>query len=283
MSRSRFLGAGLAATAAMLFSHGASAQAYIPPEFDQGINMAGAGVFSVPDFYGSDKYQAAGAGLVHYNFDAYGYPMYAQFVGSEFRLNVSPMREWNAGPLIRWRDRRDDVDDGVVKRMQRIPSATEIGGFVAYTMPLDANPQHKVVFTGDVSWNTTGVYDGATGNIRATYFHPFPQQVMGYSVLGALGVDLFFAGDHFNDRYFGVHGADLLLYPERAGVPYTAKSGLTSIKVPFMLSSQVDRNWLVMVAGSYERLLNDAADSPVVQRHGNENQWTIGIAASYLF
>lgn len=284
MSTSRFLGAGLAAAAAMLFSQGTYAQAFIPPEFDQGINMAGAGVFSVPDFYGSDKYGAAGAGLIHYNFDAMGYPMYVQFVGSELRLNISPTREWHVGPLVRWRDRRDnDVDNGIIKRMQTIPRATEIGGFAAYDLPLDANPQHKVVFTGDVSWNTTGVYNGATGNLRATYFHPFPQQLMGYSVLGALGVGLFFAGDHFNDRYFGVHGADLLLYPERAGVPYTAKSGLTSIKVPFMLSSQVDKNWLVMVAGRYERLLNDAADSPIVQRHGNENQWTVGIAASYLF
>jgi outer membrane scaffolding protein for murein synthesis (MipA/OmpV family) len=285
MTTSKLLGAGLAATAAMLFSQGALAQSEgIQPEFDAGTNMVGAGIFSIPDFYGSDKYKAAGAPLIHYNFDAWGYPMYVQFIGNELRLNVSPVQEWRGGPLMRFRQRRDDdVDNGTVKRMQPIPSATEIGGFVAYHLPLDQNPLHKVVFTGDVTWNTTGVYNGATGNIRATYFHPFEGGMMGYPLLGSVGFGLFFASDHFMDRYFGVHGRDLLLYPELGGRPYTAKSGLASIKVPFMLSSQVDKNWLVMVAGRYEHLLEDAKDSPIIDRHGNENQWTIGIAASYLF
>jgi outer membrane scaffolding protein for murein synthesis (MipA/OmpV family) len=269
----------------MMFSHGAWAQSdALQTDFDPQKNMVGGGIFSIPDFYGSDKYKAAGAPLIHYNFDAWSYPMYVQFIGSELRLNVSPDQQIVGGPLLRFRQRRDDdVENETVKRMQPIPSATEIGGFVSYNLPLDANPQHKVVFTGDVTWNTTGVYNGATGNIKATYFHPFEGGVMGYPLLGAVGFGLFFASDHFMDRYFGIHGRDLLLYPERGGRPYTAKSGLASIKVPFMLSSQVDKNWLVMVAGRYERLLEDAADSPIVKNHGSENQWTIGIAASYLF
>jgi outer membrane scaffolding protein for murein synthesis (MipA/OmpV family) len=285
MTKSKLLGAGLAATAAMMFSQGAFAQAGgVAPEFDAGKNMVGAGIFSIPDFYGSDKYKAAGAPVIHYNFDAWGYPMYVQFIGNELRLNVSPVQDWVGGPLLRFRQRRDDdVDNEVVKRMMPVPSATEIGGFVSYNLPLDANPQHKVVFTGDVTWNTTGVYNGATGNLKATYFHPFEGGVGGYPLLGAVGFGLFFASDHFMDKYFGVRGSDLLLYPERGGVPYIAKSGLASIKIPFMLSSQVDKNWNVMVAGRYEHLMEDAKDSPIVKQHGSDSQWTIGIAAAYVF
>jgi outer membrane scaffolding protein for murein synthesis (MipA/OmpV family) len=285
MNRSKLLGAGLAATAAMMFSQGAFAQvAGVEPEFDVMTNMIGLGVAGTPDFYGSDKQKGAAVPLIHYNFDAWGYPMYVSFIGNEIRLNVSPDPQWHAGPLMRFRQRRDDdVESDVVGRMRPIPGATEVGAFAEYTMPLDTNPQHKVVFTGDVSWNTTGVYDGATGNLRATYFHPFGDKVMGYSLLGSIGFGMFFASDHFNDRYFGVHGTDVLLYPERGGVPYTAESGLTSIKIPFSLSSRVNNNWMVILAGRYEKLLNDAKDSPVVQRHGDDNQWTIGIGASYLF
>jgi outer membrane scaffolding protein for murein synthesis (MipA/OmpV family) len=101
--------------------------------------------------------------------------------------------------------------------------------------------------------------------------------------VGSVGFGFFLASDHFNDRYFGVHGRDVALFPERGGRPYTAQSGLTSIKIPFSLTSQVDPNWLITFGGRYERLLNDAKDSPVVQRHGNENQWIVGIAASYTF
>jgi outer membrane scaffolding protein for murein synthesis (MipA/OmpV family) len=284
MTKSKLVGAGLAATAAMMLSHGASAQEIIPLQFTGETNLVGLGVFSVPDFYGSDQNKGAGAPLVHYNFDAWGNPLYVQVIGPEIRLNVVPRKDWRAGPLIRWRGRRDDeVDSEVVKRMDPIASATELGAFVAYHMPLDANPLHKVVFQGDVTWNTNGVYDGATGNIRATYYHPFPSGLAGKPLLGTIGFGLFMASDHFNDRYFGIHGRDLLLYPERGGVPYTASSGLTSIKIPFTLSSQIDPKWLITFGGRYEKLLNDAKDSPVVQRHGSEDQWTLGIAASYLF
>jgi outer membrane scaffolding protein for murein synthesis (MipA/OmpV family) len=284
MTKSKLLSAGFAATAAMMFSHGASAQEIIPLQISEDTNVIGLGVFSVPDFYGSDKNEAAVAPIIHYNFDAWGNPMYVQVIGPEIRLNVVPRKDWRAGPLIRWRNRRDDdVDNNVVKRMQPIASATEIGGFVAYHMPLDANPLHKVVFTGDVTWNTNNVYDGATGNVRATYYHPFEAGLGGKPLLGSIGFGLFFASDHFNDRYFGVHGTDVALFPERGGIPYTAESGVTSIKIPFTLSSQVDPSWLITFGGRYEKLLGDAKDSPVIERHGNDSQWTLGIAASYLF
>ena len=284
MNRSKLLGAGLAATAAMIMSHSATAQEIIPLEPTGETNLVGLGVFSVPDFYGSDKNDGAVAPLLHYNFDAWGNAMYVQVIGPEIRLNLSPRKDVRYGPLLRWRQRRDDdVDNDVVARMRPIASATELGAFVAYHMPLDANPLHKVVFTGDVSWNTNGVYDGATGNVRATYFHPFASGMMGKPLLGTIGFGLFFASDHFNDRYFGIHGTDVLLYPERGGIPYTAESGLTSIKIPFTLSSQVDPNWLITFGGRYEKLLGDAKDSPIIERHGNDSQWTLGIAASYLF
>jgi outer membrane scaffolding protein for murein synthesis (MipA/OmpV family) len=287
MKKSRVLGAGLAATAAMLFSHGAWAQSEaVQPETDPNTNMAGAGVFAVPDWYGSSSHSAAGAPLVHYNFDAWGYPMYVQFIGNTLRLNVSPVPEWTGGPLIRFRRRRDDeADNAVVQRMTPVPAATEIGAYLAYNLQLDQNPMHKVVFTGDISGNTTGVYNGVTGNLRATYFHPFPQQVMGYSLLGAAGFGLFFGSDSFADKYFGIETARdrALFLPELRGNSYTASGGLLSIKVPFMLSSTIDKNWMVIVAGQYEHLLNDASDSPLVSSQGSKNQWTIGIGAAYKF
>jgi hypothetical protein len=284
MTKFKMLSSGLAVAAATLFAHGATAQELIPIQLPENRNLIGLGVFSVPDFYGSDKQQAAAAPLLHYNFGVYGYPMYVQVIGPEIRLNVVPTNEWRAGPLIRFRARRDDdVDNNVVSHMRPIPSASEIGAFVAYHLPLDSNPLHKVVFTGDVTWNTTNVYDGATGNIRATYFHPFDSGFMGKPLLGSVGFGLFFASDHFNDRYFGIHGTDVALYPERGGIPYTAEGGVTSIKIPFSLSSQIDPQWLVTVGGRYEKLMNDAKDSPILERHGNENQWIIGAAASYLF
>nr|WP_314543524.1 MipA/OmpV family protein [uncultured Massilia sp.] len=148
---------------------------------------------------------------------------------------------------------------------------------------MDQRPLHKVIFYADVVGNTTGVYTGLTGNVRATYVYPFEQGFMGAPLVGSVGLNLFWSSDSFNRRYFGVEGSDVALFPELGGVPYTADGGLTSVKIPFSLTSQVAPKWLVTVAGRYEHLLKDAKDSPVVEGRGDNNQWVFGIAASYLF
>jgi outer membrane scaffolding protein for murein synthesis (MipA/OmpV family) len=283
MSKPKLLLRSLAVTVAALIAQGAAAQEIIPIPLPQESNLVGLGVFSVPDWYGSKDQEAAIAPLVRYRFDDQG--RYIQLVGPELRANLMPRTDLRFGPMLRFRPRRDDdVEDNVIGRMHPVASATELGVFVDYHMPLEPNrPLHKVVFSADLVGNTTGVYSGPTGNIRATYFYPFPQSIAGYSLLGTVGFGLFFASDHFNDRYFGIRGSDVLLFPNRAGQPYRAEGGLTSIKIPFSLTTQVDPKWLVTVAGRYERLLGDAADSPVIKDRGDENQWIIGVAASYLF
>lgn len=57
---------------------------------------------------------------------------------------------------------------------------------------------------------------------------------------------------------------------------FRPEGGLTSIRIPVSLTSQFNQHWSHTVAGRYERLLNDAADSPIVRTRGNENQWTVG-------
>jgi outer membrane protein len=285
MAKLKLYGGALAATAAVLASAGVAAQEVIaiePPPQQQQINLVGLGVFGVPDYYGSSKNEGALVPLLRYSWDG---TSYVQVLGPELSLNLMPTREWRAGPLIRFRPRRDDdVDDAIVKRMRPVPSATELGVFAAYHMPLDPkHPLHKIVFSGDIVGNTNNVYDGATGNLRVNYYYPFPQPVVGQQLIGSIGIGLFFASGGFNKRYFGVGGSDLALFPELGGRPYNPGSGVTSVKIPFSLSTQLNREWLLTFAGRYERLLNDAKDSPVVSGRGDANQWQIGIAASYLF
>jgi outer membrane scaffolding protein for murein synthesis (MipA/OmpV family) len=285
MNKLKLYSGGLVATAAALVSAGVAAQEIIavePPPQQQIRNFVGLGVFSVPDYYGSSTNKAAAAPIARYSWDG---TSYLQLLGPELSMNLMPDREWRAGPLIRFRPRRDDdVDDAIVKRMRPIPSATELGVFAAYHMPLDPNqPLHKIVIGGDIVANPNGVYNGVTGNLRVTYYYPFPQAVAGQELIGTIGLGMFFASDSFNRKYFGVGGSDLTLFPELGGRPYNPGSGLTSVKIPFSLSTQVNRNWLLTFAGRYERLLNDAKDSPVVNRRGDANQWQVGVAATYLF
>lgn len=292
MTKPTLIRAGLAVSGALLFATHAGAQEVIPVEMPQEINMVGAGAFRLPEFPGGEDYHTRGQAFLHANF---GNGVWLRVIGPEVKLNVLPssmhmlqtfaqLNNVRAGFLYRARPTRDtDVDDAVVRQMRRIPAASELGIFASYDLPMAGDPLHKLVFSGDVAWNTNNLYGGATGNIKATYFYPFPQGLGGRPLLGSAGFTLFFASDHFADRYFGIDGTDLAAFPERGGVPYRAEGGLMSIRVPFQVTSQFDRHWGLTLAGRYERLLGDAKDSPIVDRRGTPNQWVFGGAIHYAF
>ena len=123
--------------------------------------------------------------------------------------------------------------------------------FAAYDLYLDNEPLHKVVFSGDIVGNTTDVYTGATTNLRVTYYHPFSRWINRPSV-GSIGLGLFFASEGFNPTYFGVTGSDVALYPSRNGAAFLPESGLTSVKIPFSVTTQLQQRWLLTVGGRYE-------------------------------
>jgi outer membrane protein len=286
MMNYKLYGSSLAAAAAMLVAPYAAAQDQIPIEVPEDTNLVGLGVFGVPDYYGSSKNEAVAAPILRYSWDGANY---VQVLGAEVSLNLMPyllpQKEWRAGPLLRVRGKRDDdVDDSVVRLMRRVPSATELGAFVAYHMPLDPNkPLHKIVFSADIVGNTNNVYDGASGNVRVNYIHPFEQTMAGYPLVGSIGIGMFFASSSFNTRYFGVTGSDVALFPQLGGQEYRPDPSVTSVKIPFSVSAPLNKEWLLTVGGRYERLLDDAKDSPVVNDRGDENQWIFGVAASYRF
>ncbi|RZA36364.1 MAG: MipA/OmpV family protein [Lysobacteraceae bacterium] len=273
---------GIALGAALALSPGVEAQDQVPVQITEQTNQVGLGILSAPDYYGSTKNEGVAAPLLRYSWDGM---RYVQLLGSELLLNLSAVPEWRIGPVVRVRTRRDDdVDDEVIARMRPIASATEVGVFAAYHMPLDpAQPLHKLVFSADIVGNTNNVYDGATGNLRVNYMYPFQNPVMGRPVIGSIGFGMFFASSDFTNRYFGVAGSDTPLFPELRGRIYNAESSLTSIKIPFTLSAPLNKEWRLTFAGRYERLLEDAKDSPVVRRRGDADQWTLGVAAMYQF
>jgi len=272
----------LVAAAVLLAAPCVNAQDQVPIQLPEQTNMVGLGILSVPDYYGSSKNDGVAAPVLRYSWDG---TSYVQLLGTELLANFSPVREWRFGPLLRVRSRRDDdVDDELIGRMRPVASATELGVFAAYHMPLDpARPQHKLVFSGDIVGNTNNVYNGASGNLRVNYFHPFDTAMLGRPVVGNIGFGLFFASSSFNDKYFGVTGTDVALFPQLGGREYHADPSLTSIKIPFSITTPLNKEWLLTVGGRYEGLLDDAKDSPLVEGRGDSNQWVFGIAAAYQF
>ena len=97
----------------------------------------------------------------------------------------------------------------------------------------------------------------------------------------AIGPRIGFGNSRFTNTYFGVTPLEALangsVTPYRAsgGVHYAGLAGSIAYRWTPALSTTV--------YGSYQRLVGDAARSPIVRNLGSRDQFTVGLSVSYTF
>jgi MipA family protein len=130
------------------------------------------------------------------------------------------------------------------------------------------------VFGGDVQGGDTGT----EAHLKVSFWQPLSETMMAHA-----GVEMTYGDDRFMQKYFGVTGSDVALFPTLGGKAFNASSGVVGWKIPFGVATYLNKEWLLSAGGHYERLVEDAKDSPVVSQRGDANQWVGGIGLSYIF
>lgn len=98
--------------------------------------------------------------------------------------------------------------------------------------------------------------------------------------LFSLGPRVTFGDRKYQDAYFGVNPAA----SARTGLPvYRPDGGIHSVGAAATSLFQLDRSWGVYGYAKYERLIADAADSPIVRSIGSRNQFSGGLALTFTF
>jgi MipA family protein len=149
-----------------------------------------------------------------------------------------------------------------------VNAAVELGGFVEY-YPVDWFRIRSEIRQG------LGGHHGAVADFSADFIVP---------VIQRLTVS---AGPRFNwestqatSPYFGINAVQAAA----SGLPvFDAKGGAHSAGFGAQVKYRIDPQWEVHTYVEYERLLGDAAKSPLVVARGSANQTTAGIGASYAF
>lgn len=98
--------------------------------------------------------------------------------------------------------------------------------------------------------------------------------------LWSLGPRLTLASGRYARTYFGVTPREAAATGVAA---YSPDGGPQAAGVVVSARRQLNRRWGMFGYAKYDRLLGDAADSPVVGRFGSRNQWSGGLAVSYVF
>lgn len=133
----------------------------------------------------------------------------------------------------------------------------------------------------DINWEVFGEvrrgfggHEGVTGTLGADLvFRPDDRWTI------TAGPRINFGDDDYASTYFGVTAAEAGASRFAA---FNAEGGTLGAGVLVQASYQIDNNWALQGAVGYEKLLNDAADSPIT-RLGSDDQWTIRIGLSRAF
>jgi MipA family protein len=244
-------------------------------QIEDGVNLAGAVVGRVPEFWGSRDNATGIAPLARWQL---GGDRFVQWLGTEVTVNLLDHPRWRAGPSLGVRLGRDEVGDPVVRAMRPVPSTAEVGAFVGYTEPLGNDPRHRWGVNLALAGATGGAYSGLYGSASAHWLKPAAPWLT-LSVTTGVG----FAGSGFQRAYFGVDAADAALFPGVGPSGYRPGAGITDVRAVAGAMVHLSLNWHVLAGVRWQRLLGDAAESPIVRQRGDATQWIAGTGVVYLW
>ena len=228
-----------------------------------------------PDYEGSDDYEGKVAPFGKYQWGSGRYVSLGGTSGTEqaARLKANILATdtgsiWQFGPLLQYRLERSDVHNNKVDKMKDVDAATEAGAFVG----MDSGPwSASVSFATDVSDN----HDGSLLYFNGGYDIPVNDRFK-----LNLGAHLTWASDDYMETYFGVKPKN----SARSGLPkYTASSGIKDTGLALTGTYAFNKTWGLLGNVQYTRMLNDAEDSPLVKKVGDENQYEAVLAVTYSF
>ena len=225
----------------------------------------GLGAVAVPDYEGSDDYEPRPLAIARIQ---KGH-QYGQLFGSKLTSNLIPHPNFRLGPVVNYRQERDDVDNSAVDAMSDVDAALELGAQVGYDHKLDGG-----VIGVEVEW-VHDVADGHDGWLLTPEIHY--RRPLGDNWRFNLAVSTTYASDDYMQAYFSVTPADAAA----SGLPvFGASDGFKDVGVKVVLAYSMTERWDLGAVGGWKRLLNDAEDSPVTKT-GDENQFIAGLYVSY--
>ncbi len=218
------------------------------------------GVSLAPDYPGADSYGAAPLAGFTFGSLKYGGRALGSGIGS------IPENGFKLGGSFRIISSRNDSDNSDLRGMDDIDTAYELGLGLTYQ-------QANWNVFGNVRQGFGG-HHGITGTLGGDLvFRPTER----WTIAG--GPRMNFGDDDYASTYFGVSTSEAAASRFDR---FEADGGLLGAGVSVRATYRMNDVWAVEGLASYERLVNDAEDSPIT-KDGSADQFTIGIGLSRAF
>jgi MipA family protein len=238
----------------------------LPPVSGTWTVMVGVGGEYKPDFEGANRAMLSPV------------PIFAirragsteQFRGPRDSASIAliDFGDLRAGPAAKFVSSRKANRYSELNGLGDVGTTVELGGFVEY-YPVDWLHTRGELRQG------IGGHHGVVADWSADFIVPVIQRL----TISA-GPRFTWESTKATAPYFGIDAAQALA----SGLPaFDAKGGAHSVGAGAQVSYRINPQWEVHAYVEYERLLGDAAKSPLVTLRGSPNQTTVGIGASYAF
>ncbi|MGN6279960.1 MAG: MipA/OmpV family protein [Sphingomonas sp.] len=245
------------------------------------VGVAGA---YLPDYEGSNDYRfvpgpAAIGSVSGFNFSVLGNRASVDLV----RDKPGPGLDFQLGPIavINFnRSNHKSIDDPRVAALPERDTAFELGGYVGIGKTgVITSPYDKLSLSVSYRHNVNGPNDGGIWQPSISYLTPLSTKAA-VALFGSMQ----HVGRGYNQTYFGITPEDSLA----SGLPeYSAHGGWKNWSLGGAFTYSLTGNLLhgvKFVAGAnYTRLLNSAADSPIVRIAGSRSQWLAAAGLAYTF
>jgi outer membrane protein len=183
-----------------------------------------------------------------------------------FGLRLFSKNGLTFGPAASLATSRKDEDVGAP--VGKVDTTFELGGFAEYVAG------DSVRFRGELVKGLNG-HDGLIGSVAADVIWRDGDR---YAL--TIGPRLLFSDARYQRAYFAISPGAALA----TGLPiYRPGSGLHGVALASGLTTQFDERWGLFGYARAERLVGDAAKSPIVRAYGSRNQLSAGLGLSYAF
>ena len=250
--------------------------------FAGGHLTIGIGAAYRSSYEGSDDYILNPAPLLRgsfggVDFEARGPGLALDLIPDAPRAKVDVL----AGPAFRVNlNRVNQIKDPVVRLLGERDAAIEGGGFAGISINGVTNPFDSLTFRVDVLTDLGDVHNGTLFSPSVGFSTPLSR-----AVFASVSVDATHASGNYMRSEFGVTPAGAAASGLPAFDPVGGwKSAGASLILGYDLSGNgLDGGWGLFALTSYNRLLNDAARSPIVRLRGDRDQWFLAAGVSYTF
>ena len=229
------------------------------------IVTIGTGVQAAPQFPGADDLTISPMPIVGLRRAGRPVPREAPDEGFGFGL-LSDEGAFNIGPALNIQRRRREEDVGAA--VGNVGWTIEVGGFV------EAFPMENFRLRAELRQGIGG-HRGLVGDLGADIFARGRGDTM-----FSIGPRVRWAAKDYMDAYYGVPVA---VAASTGLSAFDPGSGIHAVGATAGMRLDMGGGFAIHGYARYDRLMNDAADSPIVGSFGSRDQFGGGIGLSYSF